>query len=277
MIRFRRYIFLLLLVIAAASCRELVTLDLPLQEARLIVEGHLIDTEGPHTVKLTLSQDYFSTAPVPVVEDAVVTISDNAGNVEQLVYTGNGVYATQSLQGVVGRSYNLSIDWQGQQYASSGTLMPKGIVDSLSVNFYEAVPPVFDAGYYITLYGIIPEEAADYYRVKVYENDSLYNDRTDLLVPDSRFVPSRIVEQLQYPFQPGDTVRLELYSLDAAMYNYYVELRSLLFNDGGLFSPPPRNPTSNVINLTNPDNQPLGFFQVASYDWGVIIVEEERE
>jgi hypothetical protein len=276
MIRFTP-IFLLFILLTGASCRELVTLDLPQQEPRLIVEGHVTDTEGPHTVRLTLSQDYFNTAPAAVVEDAVVTISDNAGNTELLLYTGNGVYATQSLQGVIGRSYNLQIDWRGEQYTSSGTLMPKGVVDSLSVGYYEAIPPVFDAGYYLTFYGIIPPEASDYYRVKVYESDSLYNDRTDLLIPDSRFVPSRIVEQLQYPFKVGDTVRLELYSLDAAMYNYYVELRSLLFNDGGLFSPPPRNPTSNVINVTNPDNQPLGFFQVASFDTGTIIIEEERE
>ena len=276
MMRFRP-ILLLLILLVAASCRELVTLDLPEQEPKLIVEGHLTDTEGPHTVKLTLTQDYFSKAPAPVVEDAVVIISDNAGNTEQLVYTGDGVYSTQDLQGVIGRSYTLQIKWQGQEYQASGTLMPKGIVDSLSVKYYEAVPPVLAAGHYITFYGRIPPEAADFYRVKVYENDSLYNDRTDLLVPDSRFVPERIVEQLQYPFEVGDTVRVELYSLDAAMYNYYVELRALLFNDGGLFSPPPRNPNSNIINVTNPDNPPLGFFQVASFDTGVIIIREEPE
>ncbi|WP_224996805.1 DUF4249 domain-containing protein [Cesiribacter sp. SM1] len=276
MIRFLP-IYLLFILMLGASCRELVTLDLPQQEPRLIVEGHVTDTQGPHTVKLSLSQDYFSTTPAQVVEDAVVRISDDAGNSEVLLYTGSGVYATQALQGVVGRSYSLEIDWRGEHYTSSGTLMPKGIVDSLSVAYYEAIPPVFDAGYYLTFYGKIPPEAADFYRVQVYENDSLYNDRTDLLIPDSRFVPSTIVEQLQYPFEIGDTVRLELYSLDRNMYDYYVELRSLLFNDGGLFSPPPRNPTSNIINVSNPDNQPLGFFQVASFDTGTIIIEEEPE
>lgn len=273
-----RSIVLLLLVFMSFSCRELTELDLPEQEPRLVIEGELTDGAGPHTVRLTLTQDYFSQAPPPVVEDAQVFISDDEGNREQLQYLGNGYYQTQSLEGILGHTYMLQVEWQGQTYAASGTLLPKASVDSLSVAYYDAIPPVLDAGYYLTFYGRIPPEAADYYRVKVYENDSLYNDRTDLLVPDSRFVPDRIVEQLAYPFEVGDTVRLELYSLNADMYDYYVELRSLLFNDGGLFSPPPRNPTSNIVNITNPEQPPLGFFQVASFDTGeVIIVETESE
>lgn len=271
------YILLLFIFLLNSSCRELTTLDLPAQEPNLIVEGYLHDGPGPHSVRLTLTQDYFSQAPVPLVEDAIVSISDDAGNNELLRYEGNGVYATESLEGVAGRSYNLQIDWAGQEYVASGTLTPKADVDSLSVAYFDAIPPVLDAGYYITFYGRIPARAADYYRVKVYQNDSLYNDRTDLLIPDSRFVPDTIIQQLLYPFELGDTVKVELYSLDAPMYRYYQELISLLFNDGGLFSPPPRNPTTNIRNKTNPDRSPLGFFQVSSFDGGTIIIEEEVE
>jgi hypothetical protein len=267
---------LMLLLLAGSSCRELVTLDLPEQEPRLIIEGEFTDAQGPQTVRLTLTQDYFSKAPIPVVEDARVSISDNAGNSEELLYTEGGRYVTESLQGVLGRTYTLRVEWQGQVYESSGSLQTPPLIDSLVVRYFDAIPPFLDEGYYMLFYGRIPPGGTRYYRFKIYENDSLYNDRTDLLVPDANFMPDTLREvRLGYAFALQDTIRLEMYALNRDMYDYYYELRTLLFNDGGLFSPPPRNPTSNIRNLTDPKKPPLGYFQVASFATGTVIIGEE--
>ncbi|EMR02369.1 DUF4249 domain-containing protein [Cesiribacter andamanensis] len=272
------YLLLAVLALVTGGCRELVTLELPQQEPRLVIEAELTDTPGPHTVRLTLTQDYFSKAAAPVVEDARVSITDDAGNSQELLYTQNGVYATQGLEGVIGRSYTLRVEWQGQVYESSGVLSLKPVIDSLVVQYFEAIPPFLDAGHYMLFYGHIPRGGTRYYRFKIYENDSLYNDRTDLLVPEAEFMPDTLREvRLGYAFTPGDTIRLEMYALNRDMYDYYYELRTLLFNDGGLFSPPPRNPTSNIRNVSDPARPPLGYFQVASFATDTVIIGEETD
>jgi len=67
---------------------------------------------------------------------------------------------------------------------------------------------------------------------------------------------------LGYAFDPGDRVGLELYRMNRDMYDYFSQLVNLLFSDGGLFSPPPQNPDSN-ITVESGDSEVLGFFLVS--------------
>ena len=65
-----------------------------------------------------------------------------------------------------------------------------------------------------------------------------------------------------------------MYSLTEDVYSYYYQFITLLFNDGGMFSPPPENPQSNVVNLTTPLDAPLGFFQVSMLKSSTVIVSD---
>lgn len=273
----KKYLFLLLSLCSLASCRELVVLDLPDEPARLVVEAELTDTPGPHSVRLSLTQDYFSEEELPPVTDALVRISDNAGNEETLIQLEPGHYITQSLTGVIGRNYKLHISWNQQEYESSGTLLEEAIIDSLDYRYFPE-NPVFSAGYYIIAHGTIPPDRDNFFRFKVYENDSLYNGRSDLFIQSDEFLgdTEKLSLRFPYPFGVQDTVALEMYTLNKDMYQYYQELLTLLYNDGGLFSPPPQNPVSNIRNMSNPDQPPLGYFQVASVTSGVVIIEDQE-
>ncbi len=261
------------------GCRELVELDLPEHPPQLVVEAELTNTSGPHTVRLSLTQDYFSEEELPPVRDAEVSISDNEGNVYNLYQAEPGLYVVQELKGKTGLTYTLRIDWNNNVYESSGMLLEEAVIDSLNYSYFER-NPVFEEGYYLFFFGTFPPGRDNYFRIKVYKNDSLYNNRSDILVQSDELLPNQDrVESLRlsYPFKANDTVRLEMYTLNQDMYQYYLEFITLLYNDGGLFSPPPQNPNSNIRNITNPDNPPLGYFQVASYTWDVIVIKEEEE
>lgn len=259
-----------------ASCQEVVELELPPEAPRLVVEAELNDTPGPHRVRLSLTADYFSDGPLPPVTDALVIISDLSGQQDTLEQVAEGLYVTQNLQGIIGHTYTLTIQWNGNLYQSTGTLLEEAVIDSLAYRYFPA-NPIFEEGYYIFFFGRVPPGRTNYFRFKVYENDSLYNDRSDLLIQDDEFLPDTLENiRFGYPFDPGDTVKIEMYTLNQDMYQYYQELLTLLYNDGGLFSPPPQNPTSNITNLTNPEEPPLGFFQVASLTSGTIVIDTTR-
>ena len=59
-----------------------------------------------------------------------------------------------------------------------------------------------------------------------------------------------------------------MYSITREAFVYYNDLFNLINNDGGMFSPPPANPRSNVINGA------LGYFQASAIEMETIIIEE---
>ena len=64
---------------------------------------------------------------------------------------------------------------------------------------------------------------------------------------------------------------VEMYSITREAFIYYNDLFNLINNDGGMFTPPPANPRSNVSNGA------LGYFQVSALDTASIIVTEPEE
>ncbi|MDO1444874.1 DUF4249 domain-containing protein [Rhodocytophaga aerolata] len=253
------YIFAGLLFLLSA-CQEVIEVPLDNTNPKLVVEGAITNQPGPYYVKLSQTGDFYSTAPAPKVTDAVVTISDDAGNSEVLTHLSDqpGTYATSSLQGETGRTYTLTIVHEGQNYQAQSKLLPVTNIDKLEVRF---VPesPTKDEGYYIYFFAKEPQGETNYYRFMVYENDSLYNSINDLLVSNDDFIKGDIENlELGYAFQLNDEVKLEMHSISKEVYDYYIGLINIYNNDGGLFSPPPVNPPSNISNGA------LGVFRASS-------------
>jgi len=83
----------------------------------LIVDGIITNQPGPYTVKIFKSNS-FNNEDQPV-SGLAVSIEEQEGASETLVETTPGIYQTSSIQGVVGNSYRLVINFEGQQYQST--------------------------------------------------------------------------------------------------------------------------------------------------------------
>jgi hypothetical protein len=238
------------LLLLLSACQDIIEVPLDNTHPKLVVEGAVTNQAGPYFIKLSETGDFYSTAPAPKVKDAVVTISDDAGNSEILTHLSDtpGTYATSTLQGVVGRTYNLTVVHKGQTYQSQSKLLPVTNIDKLAVRF---VPKsaTKEEGYYVYFFAKEPRGETNYYRFMIYENDSLYNSINDLLVTNDDFIKGDIENlELGYAFELKDVVRLEMHSISKEVYDYYMGLINVYDNDGGLFSPPPVNPPANISN-----------------------------
>lgn len=255
--RIRAFIFILFLALGA--CVESAEVTLKNSEPRLIVEGKVQNGEGPFEVKLSLSTDFFH-SEAEYIEEAIVTISDDAGNSEQLEYNDSGIFLAKELKGTPGNTYHLTVDYQGKLYEAWSKMPKLPEIEAIEVVYYEK-SFLRKAGYYIGVRGIENKIAAGFYRSLIYKGDSLYNPlgRNDLFAAIDEEEGNGISRiDIPFPFELGDSVTLEIVSMDREAYIFYQSFLLLLTSDGGLFGSPPANPEGNISNGA------LGLFQAVS-------------
>jgi hypothetical protein len=258
---------LLLVSFAFFSCQEEVFLDLGEKDDRIpVVEAYWTDQGSYNEVKISLSKNYYDTLAQELVRDAEVFVEElSTGRNIAFTY----ISATQSYRpnpserARIGERYQLQINWRGQVIQSEGLMLAPPTVDSVGISF-EKERVFREEGYYLKVYGKIPFEDNNNYRIRVIENDTLKNQREDYLLFDDTFGLTVFEEGLElgYAFQKNDRVRLELYRLNKDAYDYISQLVNLLFSDGGLFSPPPQNPETN-LKVVQGKTEVLGYFVVS--------------
>src|SRR5690606_17534498 len=119
-------LFLPLSIAFLTSCEKVLDIDLKDAEPRLIVEANVSDQPGPHTVQLSQSVSFNATNQFPAVSNALVIISDNAGQRDTLTETSPGNYQTGNLQGIPGRQYFLQIK-VGEELYEASSQMPQPV------------------------------------------------------------------------------------------------------------------------------------------------------
>jgi len=263
------------------SCQEEVNLPLAKIDGIVpVIDATWTDVPFYNEVKITLAENYFDSSDVTVVSNALVRIWIEGTTIYIPFYFNDDLQSYKPVRessiALVGESYELQVFWEGNLYTSSGLMLAPPIVDSLSYSYQEE--RLFrDEGYYIKVYGKIPFEGDNYYRIKVIENDTLKNDRNDYLLFDDTFGLQFFEEglELNYAFDDGDKVRMELFRMNKSAYDYFSQLVGLLFNDGGLFSPPPQNPETN-ITVESGEGKILGYFLVSPVLTETVFIKKEE-
>lgn len=244
-----------------------------------VIEAEWTDFATFNEVKISLAQNYFDTTSRVIVKDAEVQIViPGTEDVFPFIYVeGSRSYRPVFDRRVaqVGETYELQIAWQDNYYVSRGLMLEAPQFDSLTYQFEEE-RTFRDEGYYITAYGSIPFTEDNFYRIKIVENDTLLNDREDYLLFDDTFGLSFFEEglELNYAFDLEDRVRLVLYRYNEDVYDYFNQLVGILFTDGGLFTPPPQNPDTNIQTIRG-DARAEGYFMVSPIITQNIFIEEE--
>ncbi|MEO9802958.1 MAG: DUF4249 domain-containing protein [Reichenbachiella sp.] len=261
-------IYTFLIVCLLSSCLEVIDLKHDDNAPVLIVDGLITDQPGPHFVKLSTTISFNSSERSFAVEDATVTLSNDLGEEEQLLHIGSGTYQITTIQGVVGRTYDLNIDYDGQTYTSQSTMLPVSEIAEMASTFRNATS-LSDAGYYVSMAALVSvPDKINYYRWKVYKSDSLFSGKEDIIVAEDEYADGSFEFEFEYPFELNDEVKVEMSSLNKDAYEYYNGLAEVLSSDGGLFSPPPVNAPSNISNGA------LGLFQANAVSSDVITITE---
>ena len=180
---------------------------------------------------------------------AVVTISSEDGT-EQLVYDArDGYYRPASgMKGIPGRTYRLDVTLDGYQYSATSTMQP--LAPIVSTQFIWQ--PLFDNGMlWLEMWATDPEpDVRNYYwyRMERRAKDpkvrqkqgadpyrwSSFDDRgtqmgqlyRDIMCVNEEMMDGQDIEddQLKSILFDGDTITLQLMTIDRAMFEYYQSL-----------------------------------------------------
>jgi hypothetical protein len=261
-------LYIWLALVGLSSCQEEVRLELKNQEIIPVIEAVWTDRASLNKVEITYTRDYYDTLDNPIEENAMVFITDldNGERIDFRFVERLGYYLPiNNASGKVGSRYRLEVLIGDQRYHSEGRLLEPPVMDSLTYTF-EPRRVFREEGYYVRMWGRIPFQDNNFYRVKVVRNDTLLNRRGDYLLFDDTFGGGILENGFElggFKFEKNDRVRVEIFRMEQAPYDYLTQLVNLLFNDGGLFSPPPENPRSN-LEADHGVGQVTGYFIVAS-------------
>jgi hypothetical protein len=272
-------------IIAAAllltACEKTVLLDFEETEPKVVIEGLVTNHASYQYVKISRSVNFYESGATPRITNAFVTISDDDGNEFVFVHNpsshpdSSGYYLPQTpFTGVIGKTYSLHVDVDGEMFEAQDKLLPVTIMDSLKYRISSREkndPKIEDRFYELLMYTKEPQESQDFYLFKFYRNDTLnlYNP-SDIYFTDDKTLAEEI-NGIPSPvfYELGDSARVEVYSLSRTGFVFYNDLFNLINNDGGMFSPPPANSRTNISNGA------LGFFQVSALDITGLRVKEE--
>lgn len=268
--RFLAFLISTVLALLLFGCEKVIDIKIPGNEPVLVIEG-FIEEDSLCVVQLSTTIDIFDGQIPPFMENAVVTIRDDQGNQETLLYDFAGRYLGMALRGQVGRTYTLSVSLDGKDYEASSSLLPVVPIDSISVE--EVDNSVFFPTDFknVRLHYTDPSATKNSYLAKfIYapnpnNDDAVFLERQYLLNDDNKNGLANAVYLFTEPVESNDVIIAELRSIDQAVFDYYFSIEDALTGNS-FTTAAPANPKNNWSNGA------LGYFGAWSKSVEFLIV-----
>lgn len=255
------------------SCEEVIDLDVPMSEPRLVIDASINWVKGTpgneQEIKLSLSAPYFETEILPAT-GAQVSISDSNNNEFVFIEEQTGLYKNYTFTPVIDGNYNLTIVYEGDIYTASETLK--------SVTEIEFVEQTDDAGFSgdeteLKAYFSDPADQENFYFFEFIDSSLAF---PSLEVYKDEFVNGNQIFGFysDEDLDPGDEIIIRNHGVSERFYQFmFVLLQQNGENSGGPFETQPATVRGNCINQTNPDKFPFGYFRLSEVDEYIYIIQ----
>jgi len=256
----KRIVYFWALIFIALSCEDAIDVDLNDSEPKLVIEATvtaLVDGSSNATVRLTTTAPFFDTQ-IPFVDSASVLISSSDGQSYPFTYTDEGLYVNTDLNPSFGISYTLQVIYQGETYTATTTL-----ISAVPLEFVEQRNDGGISGEDIELKAFFTDPAGveNYYFFEgLSTKGNVFDAYDDRFFDGNPIFGFYLIEDIE----PGDTVLFNLHGVDEQFFNFMITLlqQSTDLSDGP-FETQPATVRGNIINTTNSDNFPLGYFRIS--------------
>jgi len=269
-------LLLFALTISLFSCEDVIEVEVQNTTPRLVIDAQFnmytkeqqLRLEGG--VRLSFSANYFD-EELPVVKDALVTITHlNSGLEYPLLFDESiGMFVPDKIDFLTdfNSKYELSVLHQGQAYTGSTVFVPVPPI----LKAVQGTKTLFsgDETEIILSFQDFPERE-DFY---LYDfGQEIYRPIEDRFFQGEEFVFSHFYSSGEV--KVGDIITIKAHGVEEQYYNYFNLILTLTDSNGGPFQSLPASSRGNILNVTQPDNYPLGYFLISESDQKQLLIEE---
>jgi len=230
-----------LFILFSSSCQKVITPPLSNGAPQLVIEGAVSDTTGPYYVNISKTVSFYADNIYPNVSGASVTITDQTADIsDMLTETSAGVYATHSIIGTPGHTYQLQVELNGKSYTAVSTMPLPVALDSISFDYTSIKNMIQPVVHYQD-----PAAFVNYYKYNITVNGvKLRRFQTDEdLLMNGKYIHTDLVTDTG-AIKKNDLVLVNLVGVDKGAYNFLQEAESIAFYNDQLATP--ATPESNI-------------------------------
>ena len=262
------YLFSILAMLIFTSCEKVVDIDVPSIEPKLIIDASfdVMFDQNPvvanTVVKLTLSADYFDDE-IPTVTNATVFLT-NLSDSSILIFSdtnSDGNYKPiNSFIPADDVEYELTVIYDNETYKGKATK-----VKSTVINNIEQGDDTLFSGDEIEIETSFTDDGTkeNYYLFNFDYNNYVTIEDQFLNGSEYNFSYYIDMDEIELP----STVIIKLSGITKEYYTYFTILVNQSGqNGGGPFQSIPSSLLGNMINTTNENNFPLGYFHISETD-----------
>jgi len=267
-----KYISVLLIAVLFTSCEDVIDVDLPTGEPKLVVDAsinwQLGSTGNEQTIKLSMTTGYYEPT-VPKVSGAVVFVTNTDTNqvFDFIENPGTGDYVCTAFVPVVDGNYQLTVTHEGQTYTATEKMIPVVPIDKIE----QKEAPFGDDSVEINVFFTDNGATDDFYMFRYMTSFSAipaYGVGDDEFFQGNQFNDVYFNEDLK----PGTSFDVTLYGVSEQFHNYMSLLLDVA-GGGGPFSTAPAKVKGNILNATDAQNTAFGYFRLSQTDTRNYVVE----
>ncbi|MFG6687599.1 DUF4249 domain-containing protein [Mariniflexile sp. HNIBRBA6329] len=255
------------------TCEDVIELNLKTSEPKLVIDASLVwykNTDGKsQVIRLSLTAPYYDSI-IPPASGATVMVTDTKNNTFLFLEEENtGTYKNQTFIPEINGVYTLEITYNNEVYTASETLMPVVPIDKveqknnagfsgdeIEIKAFYTDPKSINNYYFFEFHNIdLKTSSLDVY-------DDLYTDGNQIFA----FFSSKDLET-------GSELIIQNHGISKRFYEYMnILLQQNNDESGDPFEVQPASLRGNCINITKPENYPLGYFrasEVSVYNYEV--------
>ncbi|MUP47031.1 DUF4249 domain-containing protein [Gramella sp. BOM4] len=263
-------LYLLSSFLILTSCEEVIEVDLEESEPRLVVEASIIwlkgSTGNQQSIRLSKTSPFYQEEVEPVL-NAEVNIYSANGREFNFSHSGNGVYISNTFEPILNQDYYLELTYNDQLYTATERMMPVTDIDYVEQS---------NSGGFtgddieIKAYYTDPADQENYYLFKFLTDDLSLEFYEDEFTNGNQIFGYYSDEDLE----KGDEIDIFMEGISRDYFEYLFILRSQVGNNGGgPFETMPATVKGNVINQSNREDYPFGYFRLSQADSTSYIIE----
>jgi hypothetical protein len=247
-----------------SGCSKVINVKLPTAASKLVIDAAINwakNTPGnEQRIYLSTTTGYYSEG-FPGVSGAKITITNPANTVFTFNETSKaGEYLCTDFKPVVGQAYRLSITVDTVTYVATDTLMATPDIDP---DIVQKDKGGMTADEMEIQYSYMDNGSRDnYYMRRVKTNRVAYPIFE--MESDENFQGRKITAFYSHKdLKSGDTANVALYGTSRRFFDYFRKVLTASGNNDSPFPTVPTQARGNIINQSNADNYPLGYFRLS--------------